>query len=96
MKNAPFHISIRVTRVELDCLIHVRDSQVEPIAALPEIGALDQGRDVLGVETERFVDVGKGTIEIIVLVPDHTSHQERERIASDSLRSAGRNKRRHG
>ena len=81
VENAPFHVGIRVSRVELDRLVDVGKSQVEPIPALPEIRSLDQGRDVFRVQANRFIDVGKGMIEVVILVSDHSAHQERERVA---------------
>ena len=50
VEDAPFDVGIRVSGVELDRLVDVGKSQVEPIPALPEVRSLDQGRDVFGVQ----------------------------------------------
>ncbi len=70
-ENTPFHISIRILRVELDCLIDVSTKPGRADRGIAKILALDQGRDVLGVETKPPLTSAKHD-QIIVLVPHHT------------------------
>ena len=81
VKDAPFHVGIRVLRVELDRLVDVGKRQVEPVLTLPEVRSFDQCRHIFWVQTNRLVDVAKGVFQVIVLVADHPSHQVCERVA---------------